>query len=334
MSGNFIEHVACGFNAFLPVQSFFLIRNRSRVILSGQVEYIIPMLLDFLPKKIYDPLSVLGVNYVYEIRIRLGFSVKINYKGEFYFLTETGECVKEKSGRVDLVVADGQEISEIIDKVTQRSIYAFNDRIKSGFITGESGERIGLAGDCVVENGKIITIKNLTSLNVRVPHSIENCSDKLFPFICCGSDVKNTVIVSPPFCGKTTILKDLAKKLNDKNAGSIMIIDERGEFADVKGENIDKISFSDKEYAFSFGLRALSPDIVITDELFGEKDWRFCSEAVSCGIKIIASVHAGNIDELKSKNYFVKNVFFRYVVLDGTGLGKIKRIYDEDFKAI
>lgn len=292
------------------------------------------MLLDFLPKKLYSPLSVLGIDEVYEIRIRCGFPIKINYKGAFYFLTNNGECIKEKSGRDDLVVSDGQDVSEIMDKVTQRSIYAFNDRIKSGFITGENGERIGLAGDCVVENGKIITIKNLTSLNVRVPHSINNCSDKLFPFVCNGFGIKNTLIVSPPFCGKTTILKDLARKLNDKNAGSIMIIDERGEFACVKGENIDKICFSDKEYAFSFGLRALSPEIVITDELFGEKDWRFCSEAVSSGIKIIASVHAGNIDELKSKNYFFKNVFERYVLLDKLNLGKIKRIYDEDFKAI
>ncbi len=142
--------------------------------------------------------------------------------------------------------------------------------------------------------------------------------------------MKNTLIISPPAKGKTTILKDLARKIDAKLNIPILIMDERGEFASVKGKNIDVIKFGNKLYSFNYGVRSLSPMVVITDELSEKNDWICASNAANSGVKIIASCHGGNIDEIKRKEYFINNVFERYVVLKNLQKpGMIDGFYNE-----
>lgn len=283
------------------------------------------MNLGFLPTKFLSSLKTIDIDYLYEIRLRTGYPVKVNYKGEKKYLCEKGITKIKKNA----IVCAEQDIYLIIDNVTEQSLYAFNDRIKSGYITTENGIRIGICGECVFEENKIITIKNFNSLNVRIPHEIIGCCDKIYKKITDGDRVFNTLIVSPPFDGKTTMLKDLARKLNDKIDKSILIIDERGEFSSVKGENIDKIMYSDKFYAFNFAIRSMAPEIIITDEIVGDSDWR-CAKSVSdSGVKIIASCHADSIENVKSKSFFINGVFERYVLMHNQG--NIKSIYDQNF---
>ena len=280
--------------------------------------------LEFLPKNILDSIKNLNLSNVYEIRLRVGFPIKVNVKGEYKYLFENNKKI----------ICEKTDLIEIINNVTENSIYAFNEQIKQGFLTTKNGVRLGLAGNCVVENDKIITIKDFSSINVRVPHSIFGCSDEIYNRIFL-KNVFNTLIISSPGMGKTTILKDLVRRIDCEKKLNVLLVDERGEFCDVAYENVDKISYGDKQNAFIFGLRALSPNVVVMDELSTKNDWISSSVAVNNGVKLIATTHAQTLDELLGKNYFIKNIFNRYVFLEnGTKKGVVKSILDSDFNEL
>jgi len=288
------------------------------------------MNFNFLPSNFINGLCCIDLDKLFEMRLRVGFAVKININSSWCYLSELGATLEH--GQAILCTAD--DINEIILNITEHSIYAFNDNIKQGFLTYK-GIRIGICGECVSQNNEVITIKNITSLNIRVPHEVMGCCNPFFEKIYDGKHLFNTLIISPPFCGKTTVLKDLALRLNSLNLGSILIIDERAEFESVQGVNIDKILYSDKLYAFEYGIRSMSPLIVITDELVTKNDWSCAKKASDCGVKIMASCHAESIDDVIRKDYFIENVFERYVVLlSGEKPGELKSVYNGVFEEI
>ena len=286
--------------------------------------------LSFLPQKIQDSLKAVDLSDCSEIRLRANYPVFLLKKGKKLYLKDGGTTLD----KLKAITCTYSDLSETVLNITERSLYAFNDKLKKGFLTTKDGVRIGLCGECVFDNGNIVTIKKFTSLNVRIPHEIKDCSLEIYRKIF-SNGIFNTLIISPPAKGKTTILKDLAQKLNDNTDKSILIIDERGEFGGVVGENIDLIRYSDKGFAFNIGVRSMSPNIVITDELRDEKDWHSVENAATDGINIIASCHGRSIEDVKNKPFFSKNVFQRYVVLDDKlSAGTVKVILDKDFFAI
>lgn len=288
--------------------------------------------LSFLPNKILSAIKSINQELLYEIRVRTGFPIKVNYNNDVLYLTYNGVSINE----LNSIICNDDDISTIINNITERSLYAFNDRIKDGYLTTKNGVRIGIAGECVFCDNKIHTIKNFTSLNIRIPHQIKDCSISFIDKIIDKyNNVNNTLLVSPPFLGKTTLLKDIATKINQINNLSILIIDERGEFAEINGVNIDKISFSNKIYAFNNGIRSLSPSVVITDELSNERDWLCVKNAINSGVKIIASCHSDNVEQLCSKDYFIKNLFDRYIFLSKCKkFGQVEMVLNKEFNII
>ena len=141
---------------------------------------------------------------LYEIRLRKNFPIKIKYEFRYCYLTKQGISLLSENA----IICNDEMINDIINNVSDHSIYSYNDQIQNGYITTCDGIRIGIAGECVFENGKIITIKNFQSLNIRIPHNIYGCADYVYGKIF-QSNIFNTLIVSPPFYGKTTLLKDL-----------------------------------------------------------------------------------------------------------------------------
>ena len=286
--------------------------------------------LNFLPIKFSIAIRNSDIELLSELRFRTGFPVLGVLNGKKVYFNDKGISFYDKNA----LQCGQDDITEIINNVTERSLYAFNDRLKQGFITTKDGVRIGVAGECVFDNGKILTIKKITSLNIRIPHEIKNCSAKIYDKLFTN-EISNTLIVSPPSKGKTTILKDLARNLNERTHYSILIIDERGEFVSVTGENIDVIKFSDKFYALNYAIRSMSPQILITDELQTKDDWKSVENAVTCGVKVVASCHGKDVYDLQKKDFFKSDVFEKYVVLDAEkSAGTISGIFDKSFNEL
>ena len=285
-------------------------------------------MLSFLPDNIKRLLDSVDVNKVYEIRIREKRPIVINYKGKYVYLSNLGSTFFQGQA----ITATTEDIYQIVNNVTEQSVYAFNDRLKNGYLTTKKGVRIGIAGECVFDGVNIVTIKNISSLNIRIPHKQSGCAKELFNVVLDGVNIHNTLLVAPPTCGKTTMLKDLISIFDNRFVFPMLVIDERGELFDSETKNVDYIKYSDKLYAFKCGLRSLAPQVVFTDELIEEVDWMCVASAVGCGVNIIATCHGSNLKEIKSKRFFIDGVFSRYVVLDNKGKpGVIKGVFDKGF---
>ncbi len=275
-----------------------------------------------------------------EIRLRRNAPVILRLGGKNIYL---------KYGSGEKVFASGQDIDEVLRRATENSLYAFNSQIKQGFITARGGIRVGIAGESVnSDNFMPTTIKNVTSLHIRIPHEVIDCSKNVFKFIASENEIKNTLIISPPGAGKTTLIRDIARKISElKNIYNCLMVDERFELAScVGGEtmldvgaNTDVISGASKKYAFSFGIRSLKPDVILTDELMTKDDADACINAMRSGVKVIASIHAKNHLEIIDKQDFsnlIKGKFFeRIVVLSNkNGVGSVDGIFDENLKCL
>ena len=285
--------------------------------------------LSFLPTNILSAFNKSDSRLISEIRLRINFPIKCKKGDKFYYLTENGLSIL----RDNSIICLREDVDNIITKLTYNSLYAYNNFLRQGFLTWEDGVRVGVAGTCVFENGENITIKNFSSLIIRIPRLINNSSDKLFKYF--ENDVLSSLIISPPAFGKTTLLKDFMLKVNSRNSHQILVVDERGEFSGVFGENIDKISYSNKYFALTLAVRSLSPSLVFVDELISIDDWKCVEYCVNSGVKIIATCHASCIEEVVAKPNFIKGVFERYFVLDNSGSpGVLKKVYDQSLMVL
>lgn len=288
-------------------------------VLIGQARTYIIQMLEFLPLAVKTALSGLNLRFVYELRIRSGKPIFVNYKGEYRYLTAYG--VSHSS--CNALTVDKREIEEIVYRAGKCSVYAVEEQIKRGFITADHGERIGLAGEYVYQGGRPLTIKNVTSLCIRVPHEIIGCADGVYEK-CFEKGLLNVLLMSPPGLGKTTILRDLARKISVQTSKNVLICDERGEIDGLDmGETCDTLKFADKETAFEAGIRSMRPDVMITDELL-YKDLTAVEKVIKGGVFVIATAHFSSV--LKLPNEF--RIFDRYAVLDGQNIGKLNAVYD------
>ena len=294
-----------------------------------------------LPNWLFDIIAkVYLLDYIYEIRIRLNKPIMINYRGKY-------EQVKDNSNyKSKIIYANNELINYVVTVATKQSIYAYNEEMKHCFIQAEAGIRIGICGTVVYNNGKILTVKNITSLNIRIAHQVLNCSEKVIDFIFVNKTIKNTLVISPPGQGKTTLIRDIIYKLSDeKEVNNILVVDERFEIAGGGsrelnvGKNTDIISGCEKSIAFDEAIKTMNPSLIVTDEISSEKDLTSIKQAIRSGVKVIATAHASGIQDIKSKKYFeeflTEKCFERFVVLSNrNGVGTIDGVFDEGFRVL
>lgn len=297
------------------------------------------MLKEYLDRDIYNLIiKSFSFSDITEIRMRANENLIIVVKNKKYYLKDdNGEFVK----------TNRTIIENFVRRASENSIYAFNDNIVNGFITLAKGIRVGLCGNIVTDGNRIVTVKDFQSLNIRIPHLIRNCSLPAFDYLVTD-EIKNTLIISPPGSGKTTFIRDFIYQLYAHNISkNILIADERNEICSVvNGEpNIDLGGFCDiytnctKKFAFKNGIRSICPDVIVTDEIDLEKDLDSIIEAINCGVNVIATIHAKDINQLKKKRNFDKildeKFFSRFVVLSNDeGPGTLANIYDEKLNCI
>ncbi|MCD8158755.1 MAG: stage III sporulation protein AA [Clostridiales bacterium] len=219
-------------------------------------------------------------------------------------------------------VLNKADLEKTVSKMSEYSPYAFREEIRRGFITLKGGFRVGICGRAVIEKGEIKTIRDYSSLNIRVPCDVRGCSERLMNIYENG--FKNTVIVSPPGCGKTTLLRDTVRCLSG-GGFTVGVCDERGElncFGDL-GIRTDVLEGFPKAEGIETLVRGLAPDIIAVDELGGETDRQAVINASYTGVGIISTLH-GESSDLKGFGELFKCI----VVLENIkGKGLIKDIY-------
>ena len=252
--------------------------------------------------------------------------------------------LKNSNGNNLLIhIVSKKELLETFQKVCEQSIYSYQKQICEGFITIKGGHRVGITGSCVIDNGKIININYISSLNFRIAREKKDVSNKILKYILNENDVNNTLIISKPGCGKTTILRDLVRKISTKKTCGI--VDERGEIAAMyKGEPQNDIGIlSDvmdnctKSDGMKMLIRSMSPEVIVCDEIGSKQDIEAINYAMCSGVKGIFTAHGNSLEEIKL-NEQIKELLEKYIVqiiiiLDDKKRGEIKNIYKLENKS-
>ncbi len=279
-----------------------------------------------------------GMRGLQEVRVRVGQPIFVVVNGR-----ERG---------LD-AVADAGLIREILNICTRNSLYAFEEELRQGFLTIEGGHRVGISGKMVADGGKIRTVRDVSSLNIRVAHQCLGCADPVIPKLYADGMLQNTILLSPPGGGKTTLLRDLIRQVS--NGGtyeglraegmSVSVVDERSEIgASVRGIpqcdlgcRTDVMDGCPKVLGMQMMIRAMAPRVVAVDEVGTREDLEALRDVMKCGCQLLVTAHGACVEDLKKKRVFdemiSEGMFSRYVVLSGRPRpGTVIGVYDENLR--
>jgi len=290
-------------------------------------------LVNILGRRISGILEKRKIPYdkLQEIRLRIGKPIIV--------IADNVEWVMRE-------VIEKEEFMETLEYICKYSLYAFENELKQGFITIEGGHRVGISGQVYVENGEVKNFKNISSMNIRVSHEVLHCAQRILPYVTQEKEVLNTLIVSPPRCGKTTLLRDLVRQISDGNfyikGCTVGVVDERSEIAgcylgipqNQVGIRTDILDACPKSKGMMMLVRSMAPRVIAVDELGGAEDVYAMEYAMNCGCRFIATVHGKSMEEIRKKPLFENLVkehrFDRYIVLGNVGgIGSVEGIYDD-----
>ena len=290
-------------------------------------------ILSFMPQGIRRFMYGIDLTGAYEIRMRLGNPLTIHYGDGCFYLGGRG---KLSAVPVSALRVTRGHIEEAIEIATASSVYSVRDEIKNGFLTIKGGHRIGITGTAVIKEDKISFIKDVSALNYRLAGEIIGAADKIIPLILSDGYIKNTLIISPPGAGKTTMLRDIARQLSYKSY-RVSVVDERREIAALnEGRTAFDLGFStdilegvDKAHGMLMVLRSMCPDVIITDEIGTQSDIDAVEKITNSGAAVIASIHGRNIDMVKNRTDLERMLrFFDLIVTIGKskGFGTIEEV--------
>ncbi len=278
-----------------------------------------------------------------ELRLRVNEPLVLIFTNGDTFVTEQGTYTYEKRDAYKVTMAD---IKATIDYVSDYSLYAYEDEVRQGFITVRGGHRVGIAGQVVMSGGRVKSVKHISFVNIRMAHQIKGCGMEVLPYIVRDGGLLHTLIISPPGCGKTTLLRDIVRLISDGNSYcrgmNVGVVDERSEIGacymgipqnDV-GTRTDILDCCPKAEGMLMLLRSMNPKVIAVDEIGSRDDIEAISYVINCGCGILATIHGESIDDIRTRPVLRKlveeRVFQRYIVLGKSeGIGSIENIFDE-----
>lgn len=264
-----------------------------------------------------------------EIRIRNGHNIVLYAAGKEY----------ELEGKNGSKIGNNI-INNIFNSLLNFSAYAYQEELTNGYITIEGGHRVGICGRTVMENGKVKTIKDISSVNIRRSREIIGVSDPCMSYLLKGRrQIYNTIIISPPKCGKTTLLRDMIRNISSMGL-QVGVCDERSEISGMYngepsydlGPRTDVLDGCPKEKGMIMLIRSMSPDVIATDEIGKKEDCLAIETAVCAGISLLTTIHGSSYEDVKDSGIgelVEKGVFERLIFLSNLpAIGSISAIRD------
>lgn len=283
-----------------------------------------------LPGPLRDGLRALGedrLERAEEFRLRRGFPMTV--------------LLPEGERETDGPPVGEDELRQVVENATQCSAHTALDRVRQGFVTLRGGHRIGLCGSVTKKDGRIVTLRELSSLSIRVARSVPGLAKPLLPELTEDGRFLSTLILAPPGAGKTTLLRDLVRVLSDGEGcppHRVSVADERGEIAALwrgepqfyVGRHTDVLDGCSKSEGLSILIRGMDPQVAAADELGGSEDVRAAEEAAGCGVAVLATAHGAGLEDLRRRpacrELLELGAFRRLVVLERRGAVRSVRV--------
>ncbi|MCI8926420.1 MAG: stage III sporulation protein AA [Lachnospiraceae bacterium] len=264
---------------------------------------------DYMREKWRQALS--RADKLQEIRLGIGQPVRLRIAGEERFLSSQGEICREPKEAWRMT---GRELDELISHICRYSPYAFENEIRQGFITLPGGHRVGMAGQVVLnEKGAVRNMTHIRFLNIRISHEVVGAAGEVMPYLYEDTRFLNTLLISPPGCGKTTLLRDIVRQVSGGNAygpgRQVGVVDERseigGSFMGIPqndlGMRTDVLDGCPKVQGMMLLMRSMAPDVVAVDEIGSSEDMKAVFQVLQCGGSVAATMHGDSMRDVECR---------------------------------
>lgn len=248
-----------------------------------------------------------SLNELREIRLRIGLPVTLNISSVHKYIAKNG-CVTDTYTMQNMLVCNEQMINDAFKNICGFSVYAHLNEITSGYITMPFGHRAGICGTAVMSEGKIINIRDVSSISIRISRQIIGLSRDMSAKF--AKSFGGLLLCGAPSSGKTTFLRDMARTLSTEYSLNTSVVDTRNELSgSYRGKPQNDLGFSDVLVSYpriqgiEHALRSLSPQVIICDEIGDKDDADAILSATNSGVRFIASIHASTPQELKERRY-------------------------------